>query len=53
MPKTSKESRLFSNKSKTKIKPDLKIAKSSLRQTLQTFRNILLAGNGFIPYKQF
>ena len=52
MPKTLITSRLHSNKQKLKIKPDLKDAKSNLRPNLQSFKQKLLSGNGFIIYER-
>ena len=51
MPRTLKKSRLHSNKQKLKIKPELIDTKSKLPQHLQTFKQKLLSGNGFVEYK--
>ena len=51
MPKTLIKSRLHSNKQKTKIKQEINITKSNLPPHLQTFKQKLLSGNGFIIYK--
>ena len=50
MPKTLIKSRLHSNKHKPRIKQEQK-TKSNLPPNLQTFKNKLLSGNGFIQYK--
>ena len=51
MPKTLIKSRLHSNKQKIKIKQEINITKSNLTPHLQTFKQKLLSGNGFIIYK--
>ena len=51
MPKTMIKSRLHSNKQKPKIKQEENIAKSNLPPHIQTFKQKLLSGNGFIEYK--
>ena len=51
MPKTIIKSRLQSNKHKFKVKQDLNNTKWNLPPNLQTFKNKLLSGNGFILYK--
>ena len=50
MPKTLIKSRLHSNK-KPKIKQEVNNTKSKLPPHLQTFKQKLLSGNGFILYK--
>ena len=50
MPKTLMESRLFLNKKKIKIKPELNNAKSTLPANLQTIKQQLLSRNGFVEY---
>ena len=50
MPKTLIKSRLHSNKHKPKIKQGIIITKSNLPPHLQTFKQKLLSGNGFIKY---
>ena len=50
MPKTLIKSRLHSNKNKTKIKQELDKFKSNLPPNLQSFKQKLLSGNGFIKY---
>ena len=50
MPKTLIKSRLHSNKQKPKIK-QVNNTKSYLPPNLQTFKQKLLSGNGFIVYK--
>ena len=51
MPRTLIKSRLHSNKHKPKIKQEINISKSSLTPNLQTFKQKLLSGNGFIKYQ--
>ena len=51
MPKTLIKSRLFSNKNKPKIKQEINNTKSNLPPNLQSFKQKLLSGNGFIEYK--
>ena len=51
MPKTLIKSRLHSNKNKPKIKQELKNTKSTLPPHLQSFKQNLLSGNGFVEYK--
>ena len=51
MPKTITIPRIFSNKKEIKTKPDLNIAKSNLRQNLQSLRQKLLSGGRFVEYK--
>ena len=51
MPKTLIKSRLHPNKPKTKIKQELNNTKSSLPPNLQSFKQKLLSGNGFLIYK--
>ena len=50
MPRTLIKSRLHSNKNKPKIKQEVNITKSNLTPHLQTFKQNLLSGNGFIKY---
>ena len=50
MPKTLIKSRLHSNKQKPKIKQEMKSTKLNLPPNLQTFKQKLLSGNGFIKY---
>ena len=50
MPKTLIKSRLHFNKQKTKIKQEINNNKSNLPPHLQTFKQKLLSGNGFIKY---
>ena len=50
MPRTLIESRLHSNKHKPKNKQKVKITKSNLPPHLQTFKQKLLYGNGFLKY---
>ena len=45
------KSRLHSNKNKPKIKQELNNTKSNLPPNLQTFKQKLLSGNGFVEYK--
>ena len=44
--------RLFPNKNKVKIKPELKNTKSNLPPNLQTFKQKLLSRNGFFIYRE-
>ena len=48
MPKTLIKSRLHSNKHKLKIKQEINNTKSNIPPHLQTFKQKLLSGNGFI-----
>ena len=50
MPKTLIKSRLHSNKHKPKIKQEKNCNKSNLPPNLQTFKQKLLSGNGFLKY---
>ena len=50
MPKTLIKSRLHSNKYKPKIKQEKNITKSNLPPHIQTFKQKLLSGNGFLKY---
>ena len=52
MPRTLIKSRLHSNKHKPKIKPEKNNTKSNLPPNLQSFKQRLLSGNGFIEYRQ-
>ena len=51
MPKTLIKSRLHSYKHKTKIKQEVNTTKSNLPPHLQSFKQKLLSGNGFVEYK--
>ena len=51
MPNTLIKSRLHSNKQKIKHKPEMNKTKSNLPPNLQTFKQKLISGNGFIEYK--
>ena len=51
MPKTLTKSRLHSNKLKPIIKQEINNTKSNLPPHLQTFKQKLLSGNGFIKYR--
>ena len=53
MPKTLIKSRLHSNKHKPRVKQQIINNKSNLPLNLQTFKNKLLSGNGFVEYKWF
>ena len=53
MPKTLIKSRLHSNKHKPKIKLEIKFTESNFTPNLQSFKQKLLSGNGFIEYKEF
>ena len=50
MPRTLIKSRLHTNKHKPKIKQEINNTKSNLPSNLQTFKQKLLSGNGFIKY---
>ena len=50
MPKTLIKSRLRSNKHKPKIKQEINNTKSNLPLHLQSFKEKLLSGIGFIKY---
>ena len=51
MPKTLIKSRLHSNKQRPKVKHESDETKSKLPPHLQTFKQKLLSGNGFVEYK--
>ena len=51
MSKTLIKSRLHPNKHKPKIKQEVNTTKSNLPPHLQSFKQKLLSGNGFIIYK--
>ena len=51
MPRTVIKSRLLSVKHKPKIKQEINNTKSILPPHLQTFKQKLLSGNGFLKYK--
>ena len=51
MPKTLKKSRLHCNKHKPKIQQEPDETKSNLPPHLQSFKQKLLSGNGFLIYK--
>ena len=51
MPRPLIKSRLHPNKEKIKIKQEINDTKSILPPHLQTFKQKLLSGNGFIIYK--
>ena len=51
MPRTLIKMRLHSNKHKPKSKQEVINNKSILPPHLQTFKQKLLAGNGFVEYK--
>ena len=51
MPRTLIKSRLHSNKYKPKNKQEINNTKSNLPPHLQTFKQKLLSGNGFVEYK--
>ena len=51
MPRTFINSRLHPNKDKNKIKQEINDTKSILTLHLQTFKQKLLSGNGFVEYK--
>ena len=51
MPRTLIKSRLHSNKNKPKSKQEVNITKSNLPPHLQTFKQKVLSGNGFLIYE--
>ena len=51
MPRTIIKSRLHPNKEKIKIKQEINDTKSNLPPLLQSFKQKLLSGNGFVEYK--
>ena len=51
MPRTLIKSRLHPNTHKPKIKQEINNNKSILPSHLQSFKQTLLSGNGFIKYK--
>ena len=51
MPRTLIKSRLRSDKHKPKIKQEQNNNKSNLPPNIQTFKEKLLSGNGFVEYK--
>ena len=51
MPKTLMKSRLHPNKHKLKIKHEYNKTQSNLPPHLQTFKQKLLSGNGFVEHK--
>ena len=51
MPRTLIKSRLHRNKHKPKIKQEVKNTKSNLPPHLQSFKQKLLSGNGFVEFK--
>ena len=51
MPKTLIKSRLHSNKHQPKIKQEINNTKSNLPPHLQSFKQKLLSGSGFVEYK--
>ena len=53
MPRTLIKSKLHSNKNKPKIKQEPDKSKSILTPNLQSFKQKLLSGNGFVEYKYF
>ena len=51
MPRTLIKSRLFSNKHKHKIRQEINNTKSNLPPHIQSFKQKLLSGNGFVEYE--
>ena len=51
MPRTLIRSRLHSNKQKPEIKQKINTIKSNLAPHVQTFKQKLLSGNGFVEYR--
>ena len=52
MQRTLIDPRLHSNKHKPKIKQEIKNTKSNLPPHIQSFKQKLLSGSGFVEYKQ-
>ena len=52
MPRTLLKSRLHSNKHKPKSIQEPNKTQSNLPPNIQTFKQKLLSGNGFVVYKQ-
>ena len=50
MPKTVIKSKLHSNKHKPKIKQEINNTQTILPPNLQSFKQNLLSGNGFVEY---
>ena len=50
MPRTTIKSTLNPSKHKPKIKQEIKMTKSILTTHLQSFKQKLLSGNGFVEY---
>ena len=50
MPRTLKKSRLHSNKKKPKIVQEINNTKSNFSPHLQSFKQKILSGNGFVEY---
>ena len=53
MPRTLVKTRLHSNKHKPKTKQEPNKTQSNLPPNLQTFKQKLLSGNGFLKFKKF
>ena len=51
MPRALLKSRLHSNKHKPKIKHEINKTTTNLPPNLQSFKQKLLSGNGFVQYK--
>ena len=51
MPETLIKSRIHSNKQKLKIKAELISTKSNLPPHLESFKQKLLSGSGFVEFK--
>ena len=51
MPRTLIKSRLHSSKQKPTIKQELNNTKSNLPPHIQSFKQKLLSGNGFVEYR--
>ena len=51
MPRTLIKSRLHSNKHKPKIKQEINNTKPTLPPNLQSFKQKIISGNGFVVYK--
>ena len=51
MTKILKKPRLFSNKPKEKLKPQIENNQSQILPNIQSFKQSLLSGNCFVEYK--
>ena len=51
MPRTLIKSRFYSNKNEPKIEQEINHPKSNLPPNLQSLKQKLLSGNGFVEYR--